>query len=226
VYDGGAPWPATPDGDGPSLEIIDPLGDASNPANWRASAAIGGSPGASGVGLKGDYDGNSLVDENDHNAWRANFGSVVPPGSGADGNGDGVVDAADYIVWRNAFSTGSASATAVAAFVETTESATATDVVTQPISAFSPPKVHTLRTRPPGRTALPVSALTHPAPYNNLLLTELKDAAIDMLFSDGLYQTHSDGLDRTEFGDTPDTSTLDDVVRKHRAWTFTQSQRD
>jgi hypothetical protein len=39
-------WPTTPDGQGYSLEVIDPLGDPDDPANWRASAALSGTPGA------------------------------------------------------------------------------------------------------------------------------------------------------------------------------------
>ena len=39
-------WPTAADGSGPSLEIIDPNGDPDDPANWRSSAASGGSPGA------------------------------------------------------------------------------------------------------------------------------------------------------------------------------------
>jgi hypothetical protein len=95
-----APWPAAPDGDGPSLEIIDPLGDAMNPANWRASVFSGGSPGASGV--PGDYDGDGLVDAADQVRWRRSFGLTVARGTSADGNRDGTIDAADYAVWRNA----------------------------------------------------------------------------------------------------------------------------
>ncbi|HEY7089467.1 MAG TPA: chitobiase/beta-hexosaminidase C-terminal domain-containing protein, partial [Tepidisphaeraceae bacterium] len=49
TYDDAAPWPTSPDGDGPTLEIIDPLGDPTNPANWRASVVDGGSPGSDGV---------------------------------------------------------------------------------------------------------------------------------------------------------------------------------
>jgi hypothetical protein len=37
-------WPKASDGDGYSLEIIDPLGDPDDPANWKASANINGSP--------------------------------------------------------------------------------------------------------------------------------------------------------------------------------------
>jgi len=49
TYDDVAPWPTSPDGGGPSLEIIDPLASAADPANWRASALIGGTPGVSSV---------------------------------------------------------------------------------------------------------------------------------------------------------------------------------
>ena len=41
--------PAAPDGNGPSLEIIDPLTDPTNAANWRASLYNGGSPGRIGL---------------------------------------------------------------------------------------------------------------------------------------------------------------------------------
>jgi len=39
-------WPTEADGGGYSLEIINPNGDPSDPANWRASVNQGGSPGA------------------------------------------------------------------------------------------------------------------------------------------------------------------------------------
>jgi len=45
-YDDEAGWAPEADGGGRSLEIINPLGDASDPANWRASSALNGSPGA------------------------------------------------------------------------------------------------------------------------------------------------------------------------------------
>jgi hypothetical protein len=101
TYDDIAPWPVVADGGGPSLEIIDALGDPSDPANWRASAALGGSPGTDGQNpIPGDYDRNGAVELADYNHWRASFGLSITPGSGADGNNDGTVDAADYIVWR------------------------------------------------------------------------------------------------------------------------------
>jgi hypothetical protein len=40
LYDDGGQWPVTPDGLGPSLELIDPEQDNSIPRNWRASTAV------------------------------------------------------------------------------------------------------------------------------------------------------------------------------------------
>jgi hypothetical protein len=100
VYDDVAPWPASADGGGPSLEIVDALGDPAASANWRASFYGGGTPGTGSVSLPGDFDRNRGVDAMDQTRWRASFGLAVERGTGADGNGDGVVDAADYVVWR------------------------------------------------------------------------------------------------------------------------------
>lgn len=44
-YDDAAGWPTAADGGGYSLEVIDPRGDPSAPANWRASASPNGTPG-------------------------------------------------------------------------------------------------------------------------------------------------------------------------------------
>lgn len=46
TYADKSPWPTSPDGGGYSLEIVDPLGDANDPANWRASKTLGGTPGS------------------------------------------------------------------------------------------------------------------------------------------------------------------------------------
>jgi len=40
------PWPTGPDGNGPTLQLIDPNLDNNAGVNWQASAAIGGSPGS------------------------------------------------------------------------------------------------------------------------------------------------------------------------------------
>ena len=44
-YGTDSPWPVAPDGAGPSLAKIDEDGATADPANWRASHQIGGSPG-------------------------------------------------------------------------------------------------------------------------------------------------------------------------------------
>ncbi len=44
-YDDTNPWPTTPDGGGYSLEIIAANGDPNDPFNWKASAALKGTPG-------------------------------------------------------------------------------------------------------------------------------------------------------------------------------------
>lgn len=44
-YDDHFPWPEEPDGEGPSLELIDPLLDNSIASSWKASNIKGGTPG-------------------------------------------------------------------------------------------------------------------------------------------------------------------------------------
>jgi hypothetical protein len=61
---------------------------------------------------QGDYSGDFIVDENDYNVWKADFGSTSQ--LAADGNGNGTVDAADYTVWRDALAAGSGSLGTVA----------------------------------------------------------------------------------------------------------------
>jgi sugar lactone lactonase YvrE len=56
--------------------------------------------------VAGNYDGIGGVDEGDYQRLVRDFGKLVAPGNGADGNGDGVVDAADFIVWRKFFDSG------------------------------------------------------------------------------------------------------------------------
>jgi Lamin Tail Domain/CotH kinase protein len=71
TYSDKAPWPVTPDGQGPSLEVIDPDGDYTDPANWRASVFSGGSPGRAPTLLDvSDSDGDGMA------AWaEAAFGT-------------------------------------------------------------------------------------------------------------------------------------------------------
>ncbi len=104
VYDDEGTWTTAPDGGGPSLEIIDPLGNASDSANWRASAALGGSPGWEGIpSSPGDYDSNQVVNGNDFLLWQRTFGAKTPALLGADGSNNQQVDAADLAVWSANF---------------------------------------------------------------------------------------------------------------------------
>ena len=47
-YNDSGSWPARPDGNGSSLEVLDLRGDYDDPSNWRASVDFGGSPGRVG----------------------------------------------------------------------------------------------------------------------------------------------------------------------------------
>ena len=51
AYRDASGWPKAADGGGRSLEVIDPNGDPNDPANWRASVNVGGSPGLPNLAL-------------------------------------------------------------------------------------------------------------------------------------------------------------------------------
>ncbi|MCA9236434.1 MAG: CotH kinase family protein [Planctomycetales bacterium] len=95
-YDDQAPWPATPDGGGPSLEVIDVHGNVNSAANWQASQAIGGTPGAL-PRLPGDFNDDSSVDGADFLAWQRGFG--------------GLYGSSDLVDWQENFGTSSAPTT-------------------------------------------------------------------------------------------------------------------
>ena len=92
----------------PTIPFTPIMSDISN------SSGIAGSPPFSVYAtIKGDYDGNGVVDAGDYVLWRkyngytylyeaTNTASVIPY-FGADGNGDGIVDQLDYDVWRANF---------------------------------------------------------------------------------------------------------------------------
>ena len=50
TYSDDDPWPGRADGNGSSLEIVNPLGDPTDFNNWRSSYEYGGTPGTAGLG--------------------------------------------------------------------------------------------------------------------------------------------------------------------------------
>ena len=64
-YSDGGDWPGRADGSGSTLEVIDPAGDANDPANWRASALYLGTPGAAGPAPFTDIVINELLTHTD-----------------------------------------------------------------------------------------------------------------------------------------------------------------
>ncbi len=67
TFEDEAPWPVTPDGLGPSLELVDPSLDHSTPRNWRASTAAAGHT----AGALNSVDADGLppwISEVDHGA--------------------------------------------------------------------------------------------------------------------------------------------------------------
>jgi hypothetical protein len=135
-YTDDPPWPTSPDGTGNSLVYVGPLDAGEDPndvspddpfdvgANWAASSADGGSPGAAEPSESfppGDYDHSGTVDNLDYDKWIADFGMTVTPFTESDGNGDGRVSAADYTVWRDHYgltNLGSGSGAAVASVLQ------------------------------------------------------------------------------------------------------------
>jgi hypothetical protein len=116
AYGEAAPWPASADGTGPSLEMINPAGSTTYPANWRASSMLGGSPGwDGGAVLAGDYDRDGAVSGNDFLTWQRQLGMRTPALLNADGSGNRDVDAADLDVWRGVLSTPAQAAAVMAA---------------------------------------------------------------------------------------------------------------
>ena len=98
TYSDDSPWPEAADGDGPSLELIDPAADAGLAENWRASVDLGGTPGAIPADpVPGDLNGDGLVGSADLDLVRAHWGDSVNPGSWEEGDpsGDGLVGSAD-----------------------------------------------------------------------------------------------------------------------------------
>lgn len=59
---------------------------------------------------QGDYNGDGMIDSEDYDIWKTNFGTFF---ADADGNGNGIVDAADYTIWRDNLGAGSGSVASV-----------------------------------------------------------------------------------------------------------------
>ncbi len=80
TYDDEEPWPAAPDGEGPSLVLVSPreAGDFNLADRWAASLQDGGSPGT----LDGDENGG---------------GGNGGPNEETDSDGDGMTDAAEMV---------------------------------------------------------------------------------------------------------------------------------
>jgi hypothetical protein len=62
TYNDNAPWPTSPDGQGPSLEVIDVFGNYNDPLNWRASSSLDGTPGGTIRLTDPDTDGDGVPD--------------------------------------------------------------------------------------------------------------------------------------------------------------------
>jgi hypothetical protein len=216
VFDDTAPWPALADGEGRSLEIIDPLGDPSNPTNWRASSQVGGSPGAASGSLPGDYDGNSVVNEDDLGQWRASFGLTVPAGTGADGNGDGTIDAADYVVWRRAFASAASMASSARAAPEPSpESVVGSGSLSSAAIPVAPIEEHS-RSRRAVRPLLRPRLIAAHMNDSELLAVGLNSQAVDAVFASATHKlrpiTAVGDTDSIAWGDM--TAELPDVAGK------------
>ncbi|MDA7649513.1 CotH kinase family protein [bacterium] len=85
-----SPWPEEPDGDSYTLVLINPMGpiipEHGDPANWRASASSGGSPGGSG--------------SSNYNDWKIANGLPIPE-TDADPDRDGRDNLLEYFEGTN-----------------------------------------------------------------------------------------------------------------------------
>jgi hypothetical protein len=186
TYSDSGLWPTAPDGNGKSLEIIDPLGDPTSPANWRASYYAGGSPGTAGLApaVAADFDGDGRVTGNDFLAWQRGLGTPALKGSAAvgDADGDRDVDASDLATWRGNYGVPFIAAAAIAA--DEPEQLAAAPVeyasVAQAAAAFATSTTRSARPayRPSATTAtamLVVSSTTLPAAVASSSISDVDD---------------------------------------------------
>ncbi len=85
-YSDDPPWPTIADTAGYSIVLVNPLSnpDHSDPLSWRASNAVGGSPGTG--------------DTQDYAAWKVTYGN---PADNLDTDGDGLTTLAEYYLGGN-----------------------------------------------------------------------------------------------------------------------------
>lgn len=104
-------WYKETDGDGFSLVVIDAGGNYDDPANWRSSALVGGSPGtADGTPLAGDFTGDGVVDRRDAALLARNFGRQTNSHRGrGDLSGDGATNLTDLALMQALMGTASPS---------------------------------------------------------------------------------------------------------------------
>jgi hypothetical protein len=95
-FDDSVPWPTSPDGGGPSLEVVSIFGNYNSGANWRASSINGGTPGTQ-PGIAGDFNNDSVVDGRDFLAWQRGYGIYYAP--------------ADLLVWKAQYGSSGITAT-------------------------------------------------------------------------------------------------------------------
>jgi hypothetical protein len=69
-----------------------------SPGNWKF-AGLDFVPVA---GVPGDFDHDTMVDDDDFNVWTTNFGT----GTGADADGDGDSDGVDFLTWQRNYGVG------------------------------------------------------------------------------------------------------------------------
>jgi arylsulfatase A-like enzyme len=106
--------------------------NASMPLDRTTSVAVAPPP------IFGDYDGNNVIDLNDYNFWRANYGLTTPAALAADGNHNGIVDTADYVFWRTIYAAaGSGTSIGVTGTVPEPTSALLVTLMAVFFSAFS-----------------------------------------------------------------------------------------
>ncbi|MBN1852381.1 MAG: lamin tail domain-containing protein, partial [Pirellulales bacterium] len=99
-YDDEAGWPTGPDGNGPTLTVIDIRGDYNDSANWRASTADLGTPGMHEP-IPADFNSDGDVDRDDLLIWQGGFGIRTGAAqSQGDADGDGDVDGNDFLSWQ------------------------------------------------------------------------------------------------------------------------------